>query len=259
MNKLFLTLVLILMLAGCSRRTIEPMQVDDLPNRSVADSRSAANPPAQDVHINRSMRPRMTETPAAGNTPVNNAPVDGNASVNNTPMTGNVSVNNVPVSNNSMKTVEKPSNQLAHHETQFDATDSNRGTNIALATGSINNAIIRPGETFSFNDTIGSTVEERGYKESIVYVGGKKSKSFGGGVCQVSTTLCNAAINAGMTIVERHDHSLPVKYAEEGSEAATSHSGNLDFKFKNEKPHPVTIQASSNNGTISVSINAVHS
>jgi len=145
---------------------------------------------------------------------------------------------------------------LATHETQFDKNDENRNTNIALAAKSINGKIVQPGETFSYNETVGPTIERRGYKESIIYVDGEKEKGFGGGVCQVSTTLHNAAEEAGMTIMERHDHSRPVTYAESGDEAATSY-GVIDFKFKNEKNHPVQINSTVQNGTIKVTIIAI--
>jgi vancomycin resistance protein YoaR len=166
-------------------------------------------------------------------------------------------MNNSQVSVAPQKSNAKGQNYLAHYETEFDTKDTNRGTNISIATRSINGTVVNPGEEFSFNDTIGSTTAEYGYKESVVYVGGKKARNFGGGVCQVSTTLCNAAINAGMTITERHDHSLPVNYVPNGKEAATSHNGDLDFKFINERNHPVRILADVQNGIISVGIVAV--
>ncbi|MCL2578128.1 MAG: VanW family protein [Defluviitaleaceae bacterium] len=148
------------------------------------------------------------------------------------------------------------SSSAAHYETNFDTKDKGRASNVALAASTINNTIIQPGETFSFNDTIGSTTQERGYKKSIIFVDGKKSEGYGGGVCQVSTTLCNAAHRAGMTIIERHDHSRPVNYVGDGLQAATSHNGGLDFKFQNDTQHPVIIHAKAENGTISVSVGA---
>ena len=143
--------------------------------------------------------------------------------------------------------------ELASHKTEFNAKEEARKTNITRASSSINGHVVQPGETFSYNQTVGPTIERRGYEESTIYVQGEKKKGFGGGVCQVSTTLSIAAEDAGMTIVERHDHSLPVTYAEEGDEAATSYGG-IDFKFKNEKPFPVVIRSSVEGGTISVSI-----
>ena len=143
--------------------------------------------------------------------------------------------------------------ELASHKTEFNAKDENRANNITRASSTINGHIVKPGETFSYNQTVGPTIERRGYEESIIYVEGEKKKGFGGGVCQVSTTLSVAADNAGMKIVERHDHSRPVSYAKEGDEAATSYGG-IDFKFKNDKPYPVVIKSRVDGGTIHVSI-----
>jgi vancomycin resistance protein YoaR len=152
---------------------------------------------------------------------------------------------------------EKTTNHLAYYETKYDSDESNRGVNITLAANAINGKIIKPGEEFSFNSTVGSTTAEFGYKKATILVNGKKSTSYGGGVCQVSSTLCNAAITAGMTITERHDHSAPVAYIGDGKEAATSNRGKIDFKFKNEKSHAVMINAKAENGTISVTLTAI--
>jgi len=146
--------------------------------------------------------------------------------------------------------------ELASHETEFNKKEEGRSTNISLAAQSINGKVVQPGETFSFNETVGPTIERRGYKKGVIYIQGEKSEGFGGGVCQVSTTLHNAATEAGMTILERHDHSLPVGYAKSGEEAATSFGG-IDFKFKNDKPYPVIIKSSTNDGKLIVSIHSV--
>ena len=145
------------------------------------------------------------------------------------------------------------SGQLGTFSTSFKPGEEGRDTNIRLASDSINRSVVRPGEEFSFNRTVGPTNEKNGYKLAMIYVDGKKDKGYGGGVCQVSSTLHNAAVNAGMTITERHDHSLPVTYVESGKEAATSY-GVKDFKFINELPHPVTIQSHVADGKITVSI-----
>jgi len=142
---------------------------------------------------------------------------------------------------------------LGSHKTNFNDKEKSRVTNITKASDSINGHIVQPGETFSYNKAVGPTIERRGYKEGTIYVQGEKKKGFGGGVCQVSTTLSVAADNAGMTIIERHEHSLPVSYAKDEDEAATSY-GVLDFRFKNNKPFPVRINSSVEGGTISVVI-----
>lgn len=142
---------------------------------------------------------------------------------------------------------------LGSHTTEFNAKEENRVTNITKASNSISGHVVNPGDTFSYNETVGPTIERRGYKKGIIFVDGEKKEGFGGGVCQVSTTLSMAAEEAGMTITERHDHSLPVSYAEEGDEAATSY-GVIDFKFKNEKPFPIMINSVVQEGMISVEI-----
>lgn len=142
---------------------------------------------------------------------------------------------------------------LGTHETTFNAKEESRSTNITLAAESIHGKVIQPGEIFSFNEAVGPTIERRGYEKGMIYIDGEKSEGFGGGVCQVSTTLHQAAVDAGMTITERHDHSLPVGYAKSGEEAATSY-GVIDFKFQNEKDYPVVIHSSVSGGTLRVAI-----
>jgi len=149
--------------------------------------------------------------------------------------------------------VTNSKNELASYETTFDTKEKNRNINIARAAETINNQIVKPGDTFSFNDTVGPTIKRRGYEKAMVYKNGEKSEGEGGGVCQVSSTLHMAAKNAGMTIVERHDHSLPVTYAKSGEEAAVSY-GVQDFKFKNEKNHSVQIKSYAKDGKMKVTI-----
>ena len=149
------------------------------------------------------------------------------------------------------------SGQLGTFSTDYkDGSDPGRDKNMKLASDAINQKVVQPGEEFSFNNALGPTTKQNGYEESTVYMNGKKAKGYGGGVCQVSTTLYNAAANAGMTIVERHDHALPVTYVEAGKEAATSY-GVIDFRFKNDLSHPVSIESHVGGGKVTVSINSV--
>ena len=144
--------------------------------------------------------------------------------------------------------------QLGTFSTNFKPGDDNgRDTNIKLASDAINQSLVQPGEEFSFNKTVGPTTEKNGFKLAMIYVNGQKDEGYGGGVCQVSSTLYNAAANAGMKITERHDHSLPVLYVEAGKEAATSY-GVKDFKFINELSYPVVINSQVADGKITVSI-----
>lgn len=142
---------------------------------------------------------------------------------------------------------------LGSHLSEFDVKSEGRANNIKVASQSINGAVIEPGETFSYNETVGPTTKKNGYKLGKIFVRGKKSEGYGGGVCQVSSTLYNAAEKAGMEIVERHHHSLPVNYVEKGKDAATSY-GVIDFKFANTKEYPVMIQSNVNENQLVVEI-----
>ena len=144
--------------------------------------------------------------------------------------------------------------ELGSYTTSFNTKEKNRCHNIMLASDTIDGCIVYPGEIFSFNETLGPTSRRCGYKKSTIFIKGNKYEGYGGGVCQVSTTLYNAAVNAGMTIIERHDHSRKVPYAKKGEDAATSYVG-IDFKFQNDLSFPVVIYSYIDDGTISITIN----
>lgn len=112
--------------------------------------------------------------------------------------------------------------------------------NIRLAASMISGTVLQPGEVFSQNETAGPYTEDRGYLEGENYVGGQVVKDFGGGVCNVATTLYNTSIAADVEIVERHNHSMPVPYVPYGQDAAVAY-GYKDFKFKNNTDHPLLI------------------
>lgn len=137
---------------------------------------------------------------------------------------------------------ESQRRKLSEFSTEFDESDKGRSNNIKTASRSIDNIVIYPGETFSYNESVGPTIKRYGYEKATIYDKGTKKKGYGGGVCQVSSTLYNAAEKAGMEIIERHHHSLPVSYVPEGKDAATSYGG-IDFKFVNNKSYPVKINS----------------
>ena len=115
--------------------------------------------------------------------------------------------------------------------TKFARSNTNRNTNIQLATKACNGYVIQPGATFSFNTVVGQRTKARGYKEAGVYVNGQTDTGVGGGICQVSSTLFNAALESNMTIVARRAHSLPVSYLPRGRDAGVSWGG-AELKFK---------------------------
>ncbi len=143
--------------------------------------------------------------------------------------------------------------QLAAFSTIYDASAKNRAYNIELATKKINGTVIMPGETFSYNKTVGSRTIEAGWKEGTAYISGKVVPSVGGGVCQVSSTLYNAALLANLEITERTNHTFTVDYVA-ASRDATVYYGSLDFCFKNTRSYPVKIVASAKNGVCKISL-----
>ena len=121
---------------------------------------------------------------------------------------------------------------LAKFSTEIIDKDEERVSNIKLASDTLNGTVIKSGETFSFNKIVGKRSAEKGYKNATVMVGREKSKGLGGGVCQVSTTIYNAAAKCGLEISERHRHEITVSYAPDGNDASVNY-GSLDLKFKN--------------------------
>ncbi|NLX82776.1 MAG: hypothetical protein GXZ04_03040 [Clostridiales bacterium] len=132
-------------------------------------------------------------------------------------------------------------------------SNNDRNTNIALAAQAISNRTLMPGETFSFNETTGKRTSEKGYRGAPAIYGGVLIDDVGGGVCQVSSTLFNAAAGAGMSIVDRSPHAWPVSYLEKGLDAAVNWP-NLDFKFRNDNATPVFIIAHYAKNTLTIEI-----
>lgn len=118
--------------------------------------------------------------------------------------------------------------------------ESNRNTNINLACQAINGTALLPGETFSFNKATGQRTVEKGYKAAGAIAAGQSIEEVGGGICQVSSTLFNAAARADLEIVERSPHAWPSTYVDRG-EDATVNWPNLDFKFRNNTDAPIFI------------------
>ena len=159
--------------------------------------------------------------------------------------------------NSTNTTIEQPPTEveLASFSTKIqNKKDTNRQGNITITCSALNNTIVSPGATFSFCDTVGQSTVERGYKEANVIIQGTEVKGLGGGNCQVSSTLYNAVLAApGLEVVERHPHSAPVPYIEEGKDAAISY-GSHDFKFKNNTGSKVKIIAENTADSITIKL-----
>ena len=121
---------------------------------------------------------------------------------------------------------------IASAVTNASSSSSNRIGNIRLAVSIINGTRLKQGETFSFNDAVGERTKARGFKTATAYSSGTVTEEVGGGICQVSTTLFNAAVKADLKINERHPHSLTVSYVDLGKDAAVDWRSK-DLKFTN--------------------------
>lgn len=125
----------------------------------------------------------------------------------------------------------------------------NRGINIRLAAKAIDGTVIFPGEEFSFNEVVGPRTPNRGYAIAHVFIAGQVRDGYGGGVCQVSTTLYDAALLANLKVTERHNHMFTVGYVPLGMDAAVSY-GHADLKFQNNTDYPIRIDASVSDGNV---------
>ncbi|WP_029192442.1 VanW family protein [Paenibacillus harenae] len=145
------------------------------------------------------------------------------------------------------------SKRIGQYFTYYNNRNKNRAHNISLAAKAINNYVVFPGERFSFNEVVGMRTEEKGYLPAPVIVRGEMSEGVGGGICQISSTLYNAADRAGLQIVQRYSHSRNVRYVPPGRDATVSWYG-PDFVFENKYNQPVLIRAYADHGTVSISI-----
>ena len=144
-------------------------------------------------------------------------------------------------------------NKLATYTTRYDPSNKNRSNNIAISSEKIDGTIIMPGEVFSYNQIVGERTIAAGYKEAGAYAGGKVVQDVGGGICQTSSTLYNAALLANLEITDRSNHQFLTSYVSAGRDATVSWGG-IDFQFKNTRSYPIKIEASAKNGVCTMSI-----
>ena len=144
-------------------------------------------------------------------------------------------------------------NELATFTTRYDVSDVDRTTNLELACGKINGKVILPGETFSYNQTLGARTASAGYKNAKIYSAGEVVDGIGGGICQISSTLYNAVLMANLEIVERRNHQFVTSYVPAGRDATVVY-GSTDFKFKNTRQYPIRLVATAKNGIATVTV-----
>lgn len=148
----------------------------------------------------------------------------------------------------SLKTI----NQLVStYSTSFDPTIS-RAKNVINASNKINGVWVMPGEEFSYTRYTLPVTQANGYTYGTIFVNGTTAQGLGGGMCQVSSTLYNTMLEAGILATERRAHSLPVGYVPAGQDATMTDTG-IDLKFVNTLAYPIYIESTTSNGVLTIS------
>ncbi|WP_454052937.1 VanW family protein [Clostridium sp. Marseille-Q7071] len=149
--------------------------------------------------------------------------------------------------------LEKINTKISDFSTSYENSTQARAVNIEISTNTINGTLLMPGDSVSFNTIVGDTTPDKGYLEGVVIIGDKFEKDYGGGVCQVSTTLHNAVLRAGILPDSRLNHNLPVGYVEKGLDAAIAY-GWLDYVFTNNTKYPMYIEGYAGNSSVGFNI-----
>lgn len=144
--------------------------------------------------------------------------------------------------------------EIAKYTTTIYDTEESRIHNIKLAVSKLDNTTVAANEEFSFNSTIGPMGANQGYQKATGFNGnGKKIKIYGGGMCQISSTLYNAVLIANLEVTERHPHSRRVYYVPQDKDASVAYGG-ADFKFKNTSGKKIKISATTDGHDVSITL-----
>lgn len=144
--------------------------------------------------------------------------------------------------------------KIASFSTKILVEDNKRDNNLELTASKINGHIVKNGDEFSFNDVVGNPTPDKGYEKAGIIVNGKKEKGYGGGNCQISTTLYDAVLKVdGLKVTERHEHGKDIGYVEKGKDATVVYD-ELDLKFKNNAGYDIKIYAEVTEEKVNVKI-----
>lgn len=153
----------------------------------------------------------------------------------------------------------KDDGSLSTYTTKILTSDANRYHNITIVRDRLNGYILKNGEIFSYNEVCGPYGKDDGFKEATILLSnGEHEKGYGGGVCQLSSTLYNAIKNLDIDITERHNHSTPVAYVPKNEDATVSLQSNLDFKFKNTSGKDLKFVCTSTPNSLTVSVYPIY-
>lgn len=151
-----------------------------------------------------------------------------------------------------LKTIDS---KISTFTTNYATSTNERAHNIEQATKFINGKLLMPGEVFSFNEIVGERTSARGFEQAPIIVGNKVESGFGGGICQVSSTLYNAVLRTDINDFARAHHTLPSSYVPLGFDATVDY-GNIDFKFKNILSFPIFVEGITSNRNLYFNIYA---
>lgn len=149
-------------------------------------------------------------------------------------------------------TAESGGEEMSSYTTSFASSGEGRASNIRLAAAALEGCTVQAGQEFSFNAVVGARTIERGYKQAKVILNGEYVQGEGGGVCQVSSTLYNAWVLAGLEAVRVQGHSLPSGYVPMSQDATVSEY--IDLVLKNDTSYPVTIRTNADGTDLSIAI-----
>lgn len=164
-----------------------------------------------------------------------------------TPLATNETESDIPDENSNDE------NKISSFSTKVYTKTSDRVKNLRIVCDKLTGTVLQPGQEFSYNNTCGPYDKENGFGKATVFVNGEEVQEYGGGVCQLSSTLYNAVKDVGCEILERHNHSKEVYYVPKNEDATVSY-GVLDFRFKNTNSYPIEIHAFSDKNEVTVSI-----
>ncbi len=200
------------------------------------------------VYFNQSTSQNSSPTPGTRmgtNTQISNNETNhnNNNNINNVNSNTNKNSTNSNTNKKVISETQTKEKEIAKFSTDILVDDNKRDNNLELTASKINNTIVKNGESFSFNDVVGNPTPDKGYKKAGIIVDGKKEKGYGGGNCQISTTLYDAVLKVdGLKVTERHEHGKDVGYVEEGKDATVVYD-ELDLKFENNTGYDIKIKA----------------
>ncbi len=143
--------------------------------------------------------------------------------------------------------------KITQFSTSLGSSSEGRVYNVNSAASAVDGTTLKPGDIFDYGQVIAKAERTHGFREAPVIVNGRLESGIGGGICQVSSTVYNAALRVGLDIVERRNHSLPVSYLPKGQDA-TFATGSINFRFRNNTGKHLLLRAAVQNRTLTVKI-----